>query len=56
MTLNLKRPAEVPRSMRAAWMAYLGRGAKEGDKVLAIEELLESGKLAQASVKRFETA
>jgi amidase len=46
----------APGAMRAAWMAYLSRGAKEGDKVLTIEELLNSGKLAPASAKRFEGA
>ncbi|HEX4414891.1 MAG TPA: amidase family protein [Lacipirellulaceae bacterium] len=46
----------APGALRAAWMAYLSRGAKDGDKVLTIEDLLASGKLAPASVKRFETA
>src|SRR5262249_18171534 len=46
----------APGALRAAWIAYLSRGAKEGDKVLTIEELLDSGKLAPASVKRFEGA
>jgi amidase len=46
----------APGALRAAWIAYLSRGAKERDKVLTIEELLESGKLAPASVNRFETA
>jgi amidase len=46
----------APGALRAAWIAYLSRGAKNGDKVLTIEELLESGKLAPASAKRFEGA
>jgi Asp-tRNA(Asn)/Glu-tRNA(Gln) amidotransferase A subunit family amidase len=37
-------------------MAYLSRGAKSGDRVLTIEDLLHSGKLAPASSARFETA
>ncbi len=43
-------------ALKAAWMAYLSRGANAGDKVITIEELLNSGKLAPASAKRFETA
>ena len=46
----------APGALQAAWMAYLSRGAKTGDKVITIEELLSSGKLAPASVKRFEVA
>jgi amidase len=46
----------APGALKAAWTAYLSRGAKPGDKVLTIEELLHSGKLAPASVARFETA
>jgi amidase len=46
----------APGALKAAWIAYLSRGAKPGDKVLTIEELLGSGKLAPASVARFETA
>jgi amidase len=46
----------APGALKAAWTAYLSRGAKPGDKVLTIEELLHSGKLAPASIARFETA
>ena len=34
----------APGALKAAWKAYLSRGAKPDDKVLTIEELLHSGK------------
>ena len=46
----------APGALKAAWTAYLTRGAKPGDKVLTIEDLLHSGKLAPNGVARFETA
>jgi amidase len=46
----------APGALKAAWIAYLSRGAKPADKVLTIEELLNSGKLAPAGIKRFQTA
>jgi Asp-tRNA(Asn)/Glu-tRNA(Gln) amidotransferase A subunit family amidase len=46
----------APGSLKAAWTAYLARGAKPGDKVLTIEDLLASGKLAPVSARRFEDA
>jgi len=46
----------APGSLRAGWTAYLSRGAAAGDKVLTIEDLLASGKLAPASARRFEDA
>jgi amidase len=46
----------APGALKAGWIAYLSRGAKPSDKVLTIDELLHSGKLAPASVSRFETA
>jgi Asp-tRNA(Asn)/Glu-tRNA(Gln) amidotransferase A subunit family amidase len=46
----------APGALKAGWIAYLSRGAKPADKVLTIDELLHSGKLAPASVARFETA
>lgn len=46
----------APGALKAGWIAYLSRGAKSGDKVLTIDELLHSGKLAPAGVARFETA
>ena len=45
-----------PGALKAAWTAYLSRGAKPGDKVLTIEDLLASGKLAPVSARRFEGA
>jgi len=46
----------APGSLAAAWRAYLSRGAAPGDKVLTIEDLMASGKLAPGSMRRFETA
>jgi len=46
----------APGSLRAGWEAYLGRGAKPGDQVLTIQDLLASGKLAPVSARRFEAA
>jgi Asp-tRNA(Asn)/Glu-tRNA(Gln) amidotransferase A subunit family amidase len=46
----------APGALKAGWVAYLSRGAKPGDRVLTIEELLHSGKLVAASSARFETA
>ena len=46
----------APGSLRAGWTAYLSRGAKPGDKVLTIQDLLASGKLAPVSARRLEGA
>jgi amidase len=46
----------APGSLKAAWTAYLARGAKPEDKVLTIDDLLASGKLAPVSARRFEDA
>ncbi len=46
----------APGSLKAAWAAYLSRGAKPGDKVFTLEELLASGKLAPVSAQRFDEA
>ena len=46
----------APGSLRAAWTAYLSRGSKPGDKVLTIQDLLASGKLAPVSARRLEGA
>jgi amidase len=46
----------APGSLKAGWTAYLTRGAKPGEKVFTIEELLASGKLAPDSARRFEDA
>jgi amidase len=44
----------APGALRDGWIAYLSRGAKPGDRVIAIEDLLASGKLAPGSARRFE--
>jgi Asp-tRNA(Asn)/Glu-tRNA(Gln) amidotransferase A subunit family amidase len=46
----------APGSLRAGWTAYLSRGSKPGDKVLTIQDLLTSGKLAPVSARRLEGA
>jgi amidase len=46
----------APGSLKAAWAAYLARGAKPGEKVLTVDDLLASGKLAPVSARRFEDA
>ena len=46
----------APGSLREGWTAYLARGAKPGDRVLTIQDLLASGKLAPVSARRFEGA
>ena len=46
----------APGSLKAAWTEYLARGARPGDKVLTIDDLLASGKLAPDSARRFEDA
>jgi amidase len=45
-----------PGALKAGWNQYLSRGAKPGEKVLTIEDLLASGKLAPVSARRFEGA
>jgi amidase len=46
----------APGSLKAGWEAYLSRGAKPGDKVITIQELIDSGKLAPAGRRRLEGA
>jgi amidase len=46
----------APGALKSAWLEYLVRGSKPGDKVLTIDDLLQSGKLAPASISRFKTA
>jgi amidase len=46
----------APGSLKTAWNGYLARGAASGEKVLTIDDLLASGKLAPDSVKRFQLA
>jgi Asp-tRNA(Asn)/Glu-tRNA(Gln) amidotransferase A subunit family amidase len=45
----------APGSLKAAWTAYLSRGAAPGENA-TIEKLLASGKLAPVSARRFEDA
>jgi amidase len=45
-----------PGALKAAWNAYLARGAAAGAKVLTIDDLLASEKLAPVSRRRFEGA
>jgi amidase len=44
----------APGALRDGWVAYLSRGAKPGDRVITIQDLLASGKLAPVSARRFE--
>ncbi len=46
----------APGSLKAAWTAYLSRGASTGEKVLTVEELIASGKMAPAGQRRLEEA
>ena len=46
----------APGSLKAGWEAYLSSGARPGDTVLTIDDLLTSGKLAPVSARRFESA
>lgn len=46
----------APGALRAGWTAYLSRGANAGDKVLTIQDLIASGKLAPVSQRRLEGA
>ena len=46
----------APGSLRAGWTAYLSRGSKPGDKVLTIEQLIASGKMAPVGQRRLEGA
>jgi amidase len=45
-----------PGALKAGWTAYLSRGASAGEKVITLDELLASGKLAPVSERRFQTA
>jgi Asp-tRNA(Asn)/Glu-tRNA(Gln) amidotransferase A subunit family amidase len=51
-----KARGSAPGSLKAGWNAYLSRGAKPGDAVITIEQLLASGKLAPVSARRFQDA
>jgi amidase len=46
----------APGSLKAGWEAYLARGAKPGEKVRTIQELIASGKMAPAGQRRLESA
>ena len=46
----------APGSLRDGWTAYLSRGSKPGDRVLTIQDLLASGKLAPVSASRLKGA
>jgi Asp-tRNA(Asn)/Glu-tRNA(Gln) amidotransferase A subunit family amidase len=46
----------APGSLKAGWTAYLSRGAKPGDRVLTIEDLIASGRMAPAGQRRLEGA
>jgi amidase len=46
----------APGSLKAAWAAYLTRGAARGDKVLTIQDLIASGKMAPAGTRRLQDA
>lgn len=51
-----KARGAAPGSLRAGWEAYLGRGAKPGDRVFTIRELVDSGKLAPGGQRRLAGA
>ncbi len=46
----------APGSLKAAWAAYLSRGATPGERVLTTEDLIASGKMAPAGQRRLEDA
>jgi amidase len=46
----------APGSLKAGWNAYLSRGAKAGEKVLTVEDLIASGKMAPAGTRRLQDA
>lgn len=51
-----KARGAAPGSLRTGWEAYLGRGARPGDRVLTIQELVDSGKMAPAGQRRLAGA
>ena len=44
----------APGSLRDGWTAYLSRGSKAGDRVLTIQDVIATGKMAPASARRLE--
>jgi Asp-tRNA(Asn)/Glu-tRNA(Gln) amidotransferase A subunit family amidase len=45
-----------PGALKAGWEAYLSRGAKPGETVLTIQDLLATGKMAPRGASRLEAA
>ena len=46
----------APGSLLAGWKAYLSRGATPDDRVVTVEELVASGKMAPGGQRRLEDA
>jgi Asp-tRNA(Asn)/Glu-tRNA(Gln) amidotransferase A subunit family amidase len=46
----------APGSLKAGWTAYLSRGAKPGERVITVEDLIASGKMAPGGQRRLEGA
>jgi len=46
----------APGSLAAGWTAYLSRGAKPGERVLTLQDLIASGKMAPVGQRRLEGA
>ena len=46
----------APGSLLAGWTAYLTRGAAPGDRVITVQELVTSGKMAPGGQRRLEDA
>ncbi len=46
----------APGSLAAAWQTYLSRGARPGEPVITIQNLIASGKMAPAGQRRLEGA
>jgi amidase len=51
-----KARGTAPGALKAGWETYLSRGAKPGDRVRTIQELIASGKMAPAGQRRLEGA
>lgn len=51
-----KARGSAPGALKAGWEAYLARGARPGDRVWTIRELVDSGKLAPAGQRRLAGA
>ena len=46
----------APGSLLAGWTTYLSRGATPGDRVITVDELVRSGKMAPGGQRRLEDA